>query len=339
MDTAQTVEFFQNLERGVPALTRPKVPMDLVEYTITEKQEVNDKLVLLTVARKDAKKEGEMKEDTYMGGQFLELWVPGYGEKPFAPSIARGDELTMAIGDVGTLTHYLVSDAAVGSSIFVRGPYGKGFTFLKETEAFRQTVPPIKGHAALEATAEPVGSSDSSVLSAMGELEISEASRNFVLVGGGTGIAPLLLLAQQLSEQGRVPRENIHVYLGGRTSVHVYHVRDFRRYSASVNVATNDGSSAGLDSAVPTFQGFVTQMLQRDLAGGAVNAGGKDFVDYKVGVQLFVPSKSELGRQLIGSGVCIAIGRMENEQFQSSGGSRRIPPAVEQLNRQIIIYS
>jgi len=75
------------------------------------------------------------------------------------------------------------------------------------------------------------------------------------LVGGGTGIAPLLLLAKRLSRHS--PASKIHVFLGGRTADQVYFQEEFQQY-ATLHVATDDGSLG--------FRGFVTQLLEEYLS-------------------------------------------------------------------------
>jgi anaerobic sulfite reductase subunit B len=65
-------------------------------------------------------------EGEVIGGQFMEISVPGVGEAPI--SICNFDEnsLEMTIRKVGRLTDKIF-DLKVGDSIFMRGPYGNGF--------------------------------------------------------------------------------------------------------------------------------------------------------------------------------------------------------------------
>jgi len=58
-------------------------------------------------------------------GQFLMLWLPGVGEKPF--SIAGNDPLSLTIVDVGSFSHALHA-LQPGERIWVRGPLGQGYT-------------------------------------------------------------------------------------------------------------------------------------------------------------------------------------------------------------------
>ena len=78
----------------------------------------------------------------------------------------------------------------------------------------------------------------------------------YCLVGGGTGIAPLLLLAKRLGRHS--PASKIHAFLGGRNAKQVYFEEEFRRY-ATLHVATEDGTQG--------FKGLVTELLGEFLEG------------------------------------------------------------------------
>lgn len=61
-------------------------------------------------------------------GQFMMLWDPGVGEIPLSISNYESGELTFIIARVGKVTNHIYENIDVGSKIYVRGPYGKGFT-------------------------------------------------------------------------------------------------------------------------------------------------------------------------------------------------------------------
>jgi len=205
----------------------PEGLMHFKEYTLRSVEHVNEDLGLLHF------KEGM---PTCRPGQFVSVWVPGVtpsgealGEKPFAPAIAADERgLCLAVRAVGTLTKHLVTQVAPGDKVYIRGPYGNPFSV------------PLAGSVQKDAV--------------------------YVMVGGGTGIAPLLLFAEKLQDAG-VNRAQIRVYLGGRAAEHIYFEEEFKAYSDHVYVATNDGSLG--------FKGFVTECLKADLpeisAGGAVH--------------------------------------------------------------------
>lgn len=54
-------------------------------------------------------------------GEFIFLWIPGLGEKPF--SALTDDPFTLVVIDVGEFTHALM-DLPVGAEAYVRGPHG-----------------------------------------------------------------------------------------------------------------------------------------------------------------------------------------------------------------------
>lgn len=61
-----------------------------------------------------------------IGGQFMEISLPGVGEAPISISDFTDHSLFMTIRKVGRLTDQLF-ESTVGDSIFMRGPYGNGF--------------------------------------------------------------------------------------------------------------------------------------------------------------------------------------------------------------------
>ncbi|MDR1997156.1 MAG: dihydroorotate dehydrogenase electron transfer subunit [Candidatus Margulisbacteria bacterium] len=84
-----------------------------------------------------------------------------------------------------------------------------------------------------------------------------------VLVGGGAGMAPLLLLAKQLQNRGIRPT----VVLGGRTGSDIVRLAEFARY-AEIKITTEDGSLG--------VQGLVTGELKALSADTAVYACGPE---------------------------------------------------------------
>jgi dihydroorotate dehydrogenase electron transfer subunit len=82
-----------------------------------------------------------------------------------------------------------------------------------------------------------------------------DKSLHYHLIGGGTGIAPLLLLANELSKKG-IPKDQIHVFLGGRNLDQIYFVDEFDKV-AHTHISTDDGSLG--------FKGFVTELLKDEL--------------------------------------------------------------------------
>jgi dihydroorotate dehydrogenase electron transfer subunit len=58
-------------------------------------------------------------------GQFVMAWLPRFDEKPF--SLVQADPVTLMISAVGPFTR-LVHELKVGDRLWLRGPYGRGFS-------------------------------------------------------------------------------------------------------------------------------------------------------------------------------------------------------------------
>ena len=60
--------------------------------------------------------------ENFKAGEFVFLWIPGVGEKPF--SVALTDPLTFIIKKRGAFTQAVFDNLNVGDTIMLRGPYG-----------------------------------------------------------------------------------------------------------------------------------------------------------------------------------------------------------------------
>ncbi len=93
-----------------PVMIRER-SMDYKKHTLIHKEEIGHDTVILTL-------DGELE---YNGGEFVFLWLPSIGEKPF--SIAKSNPLTFIIKVKGKVTLAL-SELSIGESLYVRGLYG-----------------------------------------------------------------------------------------------------------------------------------------------------------------------------------------------------------------------
>ncbi len=66
------------------------------------------------------------KKEPLIGGQFMEISIPGVGEAPISISDFDEETLSMTIRKVGRLTD-AVFNLVEGDTLFMRGPYGNGF--------------------------------------------------------------------------------------------------------------------------------------------------------------------------------------------------------------------
>ncbi len=67
-------------------------------------------------------------------GQFIMLWVPGIGEIPLSVSDYLRDLrlLELIVARVGKVTTYIHEHYREGTIVAIRGPYGNGFSLIKE---------------------------------------------------------------------------------------------------------------------------------------------------------------------------------------------------------------
>ncbi len=90
---------------------RYDIDMQFHPVTLVDNTRVCEDITLLTFDRKV----------DIQAGEFVFLWVPGVGEKPF--SALADDPFTLVAIDVGEFTHALM-DLPAGTEAYVRGPHG-----------------------------------------------------------------------------------------------------------------------------------------------------------------------------------------------------------------------
>ena len=118
MTSAETAGYFQRLnadlssgENRAESRVRYDIDMQFRPVSLVENRRICADIALLTFDRKV----------DVQAGEFLFLWIPGLGEKPF--SALTDDPFTLAVIDVGEFTRALM-DLPVGSEAYVRGPHG-----------------------------------------------------------------------------------------------------------------------------------------------------------------------------------------------------------------------
>lgn len=90
---------------------RYDIDMSFRPVTLVENQRVCEDITILTFDRKI----------NIQAGEFIFLWIPGVGEKPF--SALTDDPFSLVVIDVGVFTHALM-DLVPGTEAYVRGPHG-----------------------------------------------------------------------------------------------------------------------------------------------------------------------------------------------------------------------
>ena len=93
------------------SMVRYDLDMSFEPVTLVSNERVCDDIALLIFDRRV----------NIQAGEFVHLWIPGVGEKPFSALV--DDPFTLVVIDVGQFTHALM-DLAPGSEAYVRGPHG-----------------------------------------------------------------------------------------------------------------------------------------------------------------------------------------------------------------------
>jgi len=104
-----------------------------------------------------------------------------------------------------------------------------------------------------------------------------------ILVGGGVGVPPLIMLARQELLEGRANLNSLRVLAGARNAQEVIGKNDFAALGLAVEVATDDGSEGE--------QGLVTAPLQRLLQS---ESGGMQPTVYACGPLPMLRAVAEL---------------------------------------------
>jgi dihydroorotate dehydrogenase (NAD+) catalytic subunit len=118
MTTGDIEQYFRTLSADLDsgsahaeAQVRYDVDMHFRPVTLVDNTRVCDDIALLTFDRKV----------NVQAGEFVFLWIPGLGEKPF--SALDDDPFTLVAIDVGQFTHALM-DLPAGTEAYFRGPHG-----------------------------------------------------------------------------------------------------------------------------------------------------------------------------------------------------------------------
>lgn len=89
----------------------------------------------------------------------------------------------------------------------------------------------------------------------------TESSRDILMAAGGTGLAPLKAILEQISGMGATPR-NVHLFFGARTEAELYDIPDLEKMAArapwlTITAAVSD------EPGYPGERGTVADVLSR----------------------------------------------------------------------------
>ncbi|MEM9316814.1 MAG: tRNA-dihydrouridine synthase [Pseudomonadota bacterium] len=93
------------------SMVRYDIDMSFAPVTLVSNERVCDDIALLTF-------DGSVN---IQAGEFIHLWIPGVGEKPFSALV--DEPFTLVVIDVGQFTHALM-ELTPGTEAYVRGPHG-----------------------------------------------------------------------------------------------------------------------------------------------------------------------------------------------------------------------
>lgn len=110
---AQDILDNRETELESASMLSPGRTMAYKAFTVTERKLHCEDTLLLTL-------DGKMAD--FKAGEFVFLWIPGVGEKPF--SVAIPDPLTFIIKKRGPFTQAVFDTINEGDTILLRGPYG-----------------------------------------------------------------------------------------------------------------------------------------------------------------------------------------------------------------------
>ena len=99
-------------ENASEALVRYDIDMQFSAVTLVKSERITDDIAILTFDRKI----------DIRAGEFIFLWIPGLGEKPF--SALTDDPFSLVIINLGEFTEQLM-DLEPGTQGYVRGPHGQ----------------------------------------------------------------------------------------------------------------------------------------------------------------------------------------------------------------------
>jgi len=118
MTTAQIGDYFSALSSDLLAetekaesLVRYDIDMSFDSVTLVKNEKICEDISILTFNKKVG----------VQAGEFVFLWIPGLGEKPF--SALTDDPFSLVVINLGTFTKTLI-DLEPGAEAYVRGPHG-----------------------------------------------------------------------------------------------------------------------------------------------------------------------------------------------------------------------
>ncbi|PJE59890.1 MAG: oxidoreductase [Candidatus Portnoybacteria bacterium CG10_big_fil_rev_8_21_14_0_10_44_7] len=163
-------------------------------------------------------------------GQIIQLWLPGFGEAPFAPcQRPDGELLELCICQAGHITtklHALKRGAKVG----LRGPFGHGWPVHPESK----------------------------ILNYESRWKNQALKKNLLLIVGGLGLVPTRTFIEDIHDLW--PQGKIQIFYGARRPDEMLFRQEFKRWQKNLGIdlqLTIDQKCAGWRGCV----GVVTELF------------------------------------------------------------------------------
>ena len=128
MTTEEIATYFKVLssdisagENNAESVVQYDVDMDFSPVTLVKNERLTEDISILTFDRKV----------NVQAGEFVFLWIPGIGEKPFSALV--DDPFKLVVINLGIFTEALIH-LEPGTEAFVRGPYGTAVSPAKEAK-------------------------------------------------------------------------------------------------------------------------------------------------------------------------------------------------------------
>ncbi len=140
-----------------------------------------------------------------------------------------------------------------GKDPFLKRPYSVFRQGRREGKWVLDLLIKVVGKGSAQMASLPLGSRVDVIGPLGNPFPVDETSKRVILVGGGIGVAPLIMLSEHpsLEDAQRI------ALVGGRSASDLQGVPELRESGATVRLATEDGSTGS--------KGFITLPLQREL--------------------------------------------------------------------------
>ncbi len=134
--------------------------------------------------------------------------------------------------------------------------------------------------------------------------KIPQQIKEAVLVAGGVGVAPLVILAEHLVKE--IPKLKIHLFIGGKSKNDILCLSDFEKLNAEISIATEDGSLGIQGLVLDPLEKFIVNKNFSNVSFFACGPSGmlKELTKLTIGNNIYCQVSLDR-RMACGFGVCL----------------------------------